>query len=153
MEIWSDDTNPSQTDRQGKIGLLKLLRSRSGAPLTQYVGTRRVSSNLFVNFFSFTLLESLWFSVLLIYSFQQTHGQQLGRQRHFKLKVLHICLLDLLCLVCDCWKLWKSIFWSLFGGIARSSGEKWPVSMRGVPDSITNAPNPSIYPQPSSPLW
>ena len=38
VEIWSGDTDPYMTDwRQGNIELLKLLRSRSGALVTQSI--------------------------------------------------------------------------------------------------------------------
>ena len=37
MDIWSGVTDASLTDRQGKIVLLKLLRQRSGALITQIV--------------------------------------------------------------------------------------------------------------------
>ena len=41
VEIWLVDTNAfSLTDRQGKIVLLKLLRSRSGALVTQFLASR-----------------------------------------------------------------------------------------------------------------
>ena len=37
VEIWSGVTDLKQTNRQGKIEQLKLLRSTSGALVTQYV--------------------------------------------------------------------------------------------------------------------